>query len=72
MSATEITTDLFWDCECDKHYIRAKQVMDHCGHCGASAEEMPDSHRTEVESLDETLFADPESFVLAGGKIALG
>lgn len=68
----EFTNDLFWDCECERYYIHAKAVIEKCGHCGSVAGDMPDSHTSEVESLDENLFADPESFILAGGKIALG
>lgn len=50
---TEITTDLFWDCECDTAYIHLKSE-ETCIRCGMSHNEMPDSHTSEVEALFDT------------------
>ena len=42
------TTHLFWDCECEKNYIRPKSLLG-CSICGAFEEDgQPDSRVTEV------------------------
>ena len=46
----EITTELFWDCECDEHYIHPKTETK-CYICGMYSEDMPDSISTEVMQL---------------------
>ena len=53
----EETTDKYWDCECKYHYIHSKnQPM--CSVCGASAENQPDSHSSEVITMLEGLVQD--------------
>lgn len=41
------TTDLFWDCECEKKYIHLC-TEERCGTCGAIREFQPDSRKNEV------------------------
>lgn len=41
------TTDLFWDCECERNYIHSKTVYG-CINCGAMQEDQPDSMVEEV------------------------
>jgi hypothetical protein len=43
------THDGYWDCECRTHYIYQK-CIEHCGQCGATSEQMPDSRRVEMEN----------------------
>lgn len=40
-------TDLYWDCECPERYIHSK-IEKVCRHCGATQEDSPDSHVSEV------------------------
>lgn len=51
MIMQEITTDLYWDCNCDADYIHSKDEPK-CRNCGANyaqwPEDYPDSHRAEV------------------------
>lgn len=42
-----VTTSVFWDCECEKGYIRHKEE-ENCPHCKANREEQPDSRLNEV------------------------
>ena len=54
------TTILYWDCECDKHYIHPRSHKT-CVHCKAVRDEQPDSRVNEVRdaglSLLVTAFA---------------
>ena len=43
-------TDEFWDCECEKDYIRSKTEVN-CSKCGAFRDEQPDSRQEEVSKL---------------------
>lgn len=47
-----LTTEKYWDCECEKNYIHPKTQnrchIDRCHICGAIAEEQPDSRVNEV------------------------
>jgi hypothetical protein len=43
----EITTDLFWDCDCDDDYIHTKTQME-CPVCKVTQEDAPDSMKDEV------------------------
>lgn len=43
-----VTTPLFWDCECDEHYIHPK-TENYCINCGAIRKDQPDSRVDEVE-----------------------
>ena len=42
-----LTTDLFWDCECDDHYIHPHAVTE-CAFCDAERDSSPDSILSEV------------------------
>ena len=42
-----ITTNLYWDCECDTDYHRPRDV-DRCGNCGTFREDGPDSRINEL------------------------
>ena len=42
-----LTTTLFWDCECRDNYIHPKDELA-CKECGCKAEDMPDSMLREV------------------------
>lgn len=42
-----ITTEKYWDCECEHNFIRPK-TQNRCDICGAEAEEQPDSRVNEV------------------------
>lgn len=42
------TTPLFWDCECERKYIRPKTKF-RCWHCGVDAADMPDARVSEIE-----------------------
>ena len=44
---TTLTTEYFWDCECEKNYIHSKSEYK-CGECGYLHHEMPDSRTVEV------------------------
>lgn len=46
-SSKEITSDCFWDCECDERYIHLKSEP-MCPVCGAKADESPDSRFDEI------------------------
>jgi|TARA_R100000750_G_C2292612_1_gene75546 hypothetical protein len=43
----KFTTEYFWDCECDNHYIHPK-TEEKCNECGFYHHEMPDSRTEEV------------------------
>jgi len=43
-----MTTEMYWDCECDDKYIQ-KSTKEMCEKCGAYRDEMPDSRVNEVE-----------------------
>lgn len=45
---SEITTDLYWDCDCENNYIHKKTDMTYCEICDAEEKDSPDSHLTEV------------------------
>jgi len=50
-----ITTDKYWDCECDSDYIHPASEKT-CQLCGAEREEQPDSRLEEVLNyLGETV-----------------
>jgi len=54
------TTELFWDCECDEHYIHPKTET-FCAVCYASySADMPDSMNDEVMQL----VADYRDYIL--------
>ena len=42
-----ITTDLFWDCDCEQRYIRPAD-MPTCENCGADQDECPPSRINEI------------------------
>ena len=39
---------LYWDCECDDHYIHRSRYK-RCRKCGALRDEMPDSRQNEID-----------------------
>lgn len=41
------TNDMYWDCECDQHYIHFR-IIDHCPLCGAYQDESPNSRVNEI------------------------
>ena len=43
----KFTTEYFWDCECEKHYIHPK-TEEKCNVCNFYHHEMPDSRTKEV------------------------
>ena len=43
----KITTEYFWDCECENHYIHPK-TEEKCSICNFEHHEMPDSRTIEV------------------------
>lgn len=45
--ATIETTEKYWDCECDKSYIKPAS-MNYCGKCDTYREDQPDSRIREV------------------------
>ena len=47
----EITTNLYWDCECVDNYIHPKE-KDYCDKCNTSRDEQPDSLKNEVILLN--------------------
>ena len=49
----EITTDKYWDCECEKDYIHPKS-QNVCAICGCNKEDQPDSIISEVEALNNS------------------
>lgn len=53
----EITTDNFWDCECEENYIHFKTETK-CNKCGVFAEDMPDSRIVEVKEYFEKQIPD--------------
>ena len=56
-----ITTNLYWDCECDTDYHRPRN-MDLCEYCGTCREDAPDSRINELEMHGIRLdFADGET-----------
>ena len=42
-----ITTEYFWDCECEEHYIHPK-TDEKCSICNHEHHEMPDARTIEV------------------------
>ena len=63
----EITSDEYWDCNCDTGYIHPKTVTK-CQKCGAIALEQPDSMICEVR---EHIKIWEESMELSGTDIAV-
>ena len=51
------TTTLYWDCECERDYIRSAE-MDVCLKCGHYAEDQPDSRINEVIAVGLPLNLD--------------
>jgi len=49
---TFYTTSLFWDCECEEHYIHPA-YQDQCLVCGAYRDEQPDARVDEI--LDHSM-----------------
>lgn len=47
----EITTPLFWDCECKNNYIHLKSKVKRCGRCGSYFATSPDSRVIEVAAM---------------------
>lgn len=45
-----VTTDKYWDCECEKDFIHPKEIGS-CPDCGSLKDEQPDSHVKEVLEL---------------------
>lgn len=45
-----LTTQYFWDCECEDWYIHPMEVKA-CSRCGAQQEDRPNSRTNEVLSL---------------------
>lgn len=45
-----ITTDKYWDCNCEDNYIHPKSEST-CKACGAHHESQPDSRVNEVEEI---------------------
>lgn len=43
-----VTNDLYWDCDCEDHYIHHKLRGNHCPRCGAYEHERPDAHENEL------------------------
>ena len=44
----EITTNDYWDCECEFDYIHSK-AQSTCSLCGTSSKDQPDSIKDEVD-----------------------
>lgn len=51
-----VTNDLYWDCECDAHYIHPKSDWN-CPRCGVDQTDMPDSRVDEITI--ENIAPDP-------------
>ncbi len=45
-----ITTNRYWDCDCDQDYIRPVEQVE-CRKCGAEGEDQPDSRINEIAAL---------------------
>ena len=50
----EMTTDKYWDCECETRYIHSKDIKV-CDQCFARQEDQPDSIETEVMKINMAL-----------------
>jgi len=48
------TTDKYWDCECEKNFIRPKEFVN-CATCGSCKDEQPDSRVNELIALGFSL-----------------
>ena len=46
-----ITSDHYWDCECDEDYIHYKGNTVHCNKCDRHENDMPDSRLIEVQDM---------------------
>lgn len=40
--------EMYWDCECVRGYIHSKSERT-CSVCGATVEDQPDSHQSEID-----------------------
>jgi hypothetical protein len=58
-----ITTDQYWDCECEHNFIHPKECPI-CFKCGAIKEEQPDSRVNEVLDLGFVLPNEDPTFTL--------
>ncbi len=47
-----LTTDKYWDCECEWHYIHPKTCKK-CVRCGTEQETQPDSMKVEVRIMNK-------------------
>jgi len=57
--SNDVATDpLYWDCECEDHYIHRKDHKE-CKRCGCIEEDMPDSRVAEVRLMYKIY---PESY----------
>ena len=50
-SSGDITSDHYWDCECDEDYIHYKGNTVHCNKCDRHENDMPDSRLIEVQDM---------------------
>ena len=50
-SSGDITSDHYWDCECDENRIHYKGDILHCDKCDRHENDMPDSRLIEVQDM---------------------
>ena len=50
-SSGDITSDHYWDCECDEDFIHYKGNTVHCNKCDRHENDMPDSRLIEVQDM---------------------
>tara|TARA_R100001594_G_scaffold6506_1_gene18406 strand:- start:6937 stop:7380 length:444 start_codon:yes stop_codon:yes gene_type:complete len=50
-SSGDITSDHYWDCECDENHIHYKGDILHCDKCDRHENDMPDSRLIEVQDM---------------------
>ena len=54
MEEISLTTDTYWDCECEQNYIHAKNEQ-LCPRCHAIPGEQPDSRIAEVQVMLDSM-----------------
>jgi len=65
----QLTTDFFWDCECDEDYIHSQRTRA-CQKCGTAREDQPDSIVSEVyDFLMETYNGIPSKMLVKGMRV---
>lgn len=61
------TTRLYWDCNCETHYIQPRWQTE-CLDCGANKDDQPDSRLGELSSLELANLNHYADMYVHGGK----